>query len=83
MKLLKWLIIFLYQIYTKKCEQTNIKPVGLPLNRDPDNPCPGYEPKKYGRGQFKFDDCEGDGHYLCKNCVHLQKENQNEHNDTI
>lgn len=67
-KLLVWLLKFIYRRLTKICKQQHVKPIGIPLQRDPDNPCDMYEPTK--RGQFAFDDCETDGHYLCRKCVH-------------
>jgi hypothetical protein len=47
------------------------KPVGLPGNRDPENPCVVYEPRPVEPGDFA--DCQGDGHYLCKECCHLDR----------
>lgn len=46
--------------------------VGIPYQRDPENPCDVYEPFKY-RGKLIFHDCESDGHYLCRKCVHLKE----------
>jgi hypothetical protein len=44
------------------------KPVGIPYQRDPDAPCAYYEPVK--RSANCWQDCETDGHYLCKGCFH-------------
>lgn len=46
------------------------KPVGLPHNRDPQNPCDFYEPRP--RTPFAWKDCESDGHYLCQQCCRLK-----------
>ena len=44
------------------------KPVGIPFNRDPGNPCSSYEPRKWKPGDWR--DCMTDGHYLCGECCH-------------
>jgi len=49
--------------------------IGLPRYRDPDNVCDYYEPRKPRLGDFQ--DCNGDGHYLCKVCCHLKKGGSN------
>lgn len=43
--------------------------------RDPDNPCTSFQRGKpeTGRG---FNHCDGDGHYLCKECVHLSDQTE-------
>lgn len=43
-------------------------PCGIPGHRDPDAPCPGYEPRPREMGDWG--DCRGDGHYLCEECCH-------------
>lgn len=43
------------------------KPVGIPGNRDPDNPCGEYSPRPREAADYA---CEGDGHYLCHGCAH-------------
>lgn len=48
------------------------EPVGVPLRRDPSNPCPAYEPRPHRPGDWN--DCETDGHYLCSECCHRAKE---------
>jgi hypothetical protein len=47
------------------------KPVGVPGNRDPDHPCDIYSPRPLRIGDFA--DCQGDGHYLCQECCHLDR----------
>lgn len=44
-------------------------PTGVPFNRDPKSPCSLYEPRDRQPGDYG--DCEGDGHYLCRECCHL------------
>lgn len=48
------------------------KPVGIPGNRDPDNPCRVFEPRPRRPGDFA--DCLGDGHYLCRECCHKDRD---------
>jgi hypothetical protein len=61
----KFITLFAYQRW-ESAEKN--KPVGIPHNRDPENPCEGYAPREKRLGDW--DDCETDGHYLCKNCAH-------------
>lgn len=49
-------------------------PTGLPHMRDPDSRCHVFEPRKQHAGDFA--DCEGDGHYLCKQCCHFKNRNE-------
>lgn len=49
-------------------------PAGLPGHRDPDNRCDVYTPKRVKDAFSHFRDCQGDGHYLCKGCVHRAPE---------
>lgn len=37
--------------------------------RDPEYPCPDFDPSPLGLGALA--ECEGDGHYLCKKCKYL------------
>lgn len=68
----KRIALFLWRIAVRLIEPQRGKVVGLPYNRDPEHPCEYYEPGP--RGQYAFDDCETDGHYLCKKCIHRVKE---------
>lgn len=43
-------------------------PVGIPGNRDPDTPCNSYEPVEWKTPMWN--NCQTDGHYLCKECCH-------------
>lgn len=45
-------------------------PVGIPGMRDPDHKCAGYAPRKRMAGDAS-NECESDGHYLCKECAFL------------
>ena len=47
-----------------------IEPVGIPGRRDPENPCHGFEPRRAGDKDWGH--CQGDGHYLCQECAHLE-----------
>jgi hypothetical protein len=48
------------------------KPLGVPLHRDPLSPCPAYAPRPWKLGDWN--DCETDGHHLCKRCAHRMPE---------
>lgn len=45
-------------------------PTGLPGHRDPENKCPGYQPREIQDSWAWYRDCETDGHYLCVKCIH-------------
>jgi hypothetical protein len=55
--------------YTKIATASPELPDGVPGFRSKDAQCSGYSPRKLKPGDFT--DCEGDGHYLCKECCHL------------
>ena len=57
-----------YLNYARHAKASGVKPVGVPGNRDPENPCPAFEPRKRRIGDWP--DCEADGHYLCAQCCH-------------
>lgn len=42
--------------------------VGQPGGRDPEYPCAMFEP-----GTPAGSDCNTDGHYMCRECVHAPK----------
>jgi len=44
--------------------------VGDPFVRDPDFPCEHFESRPWRPGDFN--DCETDGHYLCRECPHKE-----------
>lgn len=67
-KIYKRLALKFWALWVKAEGEDQKKPVGVPFQRDPDNPCNMYRPLKH---QGYFSECEGDGHYLCKNCVHF------------
>ena len=43
--------------------------VGIPFNRDTQFPCEFFQPCKYGKGKGT---CEGDGHYMCNECIEFE-----------
>ena len=45
----------------------NIHGTGIPGDRDPEAPCDSYDPRRF---TAIFEECIGDGHYLCKQCIH-------------
>jgi hypothetical protein len=69
----RWLALYAYRRWARPGTP---KPVGIPGNRDPDNPCHAYEPRTWRFGDWK--DCRGDGHYLCHECVHREERPQEE-----
>lgn len=64
-----WLKLVLFA--WRKASGPQGKGIGLPLQRDPDAPCEYYAPRKVQHGDFQ--DCDGDGHYLCARCCHFKK----------
>lgn len=62
----RWLALFAYRRWAIKGQP---KPAGVPGNRDPSHPCDYYSPRP--RLLSDFSDCQGDGHYLCRECCHL------------
>jgi len=64
-----WLCRFAYRRLCSKTGYDGKKPVGIPAQRDPDSPCEYYSPKAW-RGDWN--DCCGDGHYLCNECCHYR-----------
>ncbi len=66
-----WLCRFAYRRLCRKVGGEDKRPVGIPAQRDPDNPCESYSPRiKYGGD---WSDCQGDGHYLCNECCHYSE----------
>lgn len=67
-----WRAICLFA-YRRWNNPITVQPVGLPGHRDPESPCDYYTPRP--RHPLDWSErCEGDGHYLCKRCAHLQRE---------
>lgn len=62
------LALFAYRRWATSQEPGGRKPVGVPGNRDPDNPCEHYAPRRLMPGEWN--DCMSDGHYLCRECCH-------------
>jgi hypothetical protein len=60
-----WLCRFAYR---RAKHSFTSHPVGLPGNRDPENECEYYAPRKRHINDAKAV-CETDGHYLCKDCI--------------
>lgn len=52
------------------------EPDGIPLRRSADDPCAGYSPRHFIGGDWLG--CEGDGHYLCRECVHFSGEDEDD-----
>jgi hypothetical protein len=67
-----WLARFAYRRCAVPVKRA---PVGLPLMRDPDARCNSYEPRLWQMGDFR--DCQSDGHYLCRECCHLDPASEN------
>lgn len=62
--------------YRRWCRMGDQHPTGIPGNRDPASPCTAYAPRSKISGDFE--DCLGDGHYLCRECCHLDATAQKE-----
>lgn len=62
---------FAYRRWCRAAGPERRPPVGVPGNRDPDNPCDGYAPRPWMPGDYK--DCQTDGHYLCRLCCHREE----------
>lgn len=62
---------FAYRRYIRRSEDNGVRPVGIPGNRDPQNPCTAFVPSR--ASGFRRD-CEGDGHYLCRECALLRRD---------
>jgi hypothetical protein len=78
MKILIWLGTFFFRLYYRIKPKEAKSIVGIPYQRDPDNVCEAYEPFLLNRAKQYFQDCETDGHYLCKKCCHRKIESPNE-----
>lgn len=72
-----WLTRFAYWRATRKDDwrgnrgRRRFIPVGLPGNRDPENPCSFYDPIKRHPTvllPMEFGPCQTDGHYQCSDC---------------
>jgi hypothetical protein len=73
-----WLLMFAYRRLAKAV----LKPeAGLPLMRDPDSPCNHYAPRDRQAGDWH--DCQGDGHYLCRQCCHFRWRSDHVWNCTV
>lgn len=70
-----WRSICLFA-YRRWATAETVHPIGIPGERDPDNVCGVYAPRKWKIGDFR--DCRGDGHYLCNRCCHLIKKTGND-----
>lgn len=66
--------VFIWKIIVRWVKKSKKNPVGIPYQRDPENPCEWYEPGKHN--QYHFDNCETDGHYLCQKCNHRMLEEE-------
>jgi len=53
---------------------TDQTPNGTPGVRDVRHPCPDYDPRDPELGDVE--ECEGDGHYLCKKCKFRKPEEE-------
>jgi len=53
------------------CLSWEVGGLGIRGIRDPDAPCVDFEPDK---SKLVASECDGDGHYLCRDCVHYSGE---------
>ena len=70
-----WLAVsrFAYRRIRASVEYEDL-PDGVPNVRDVLNPCFVYSPRK--REPQDWSDCQGDGHYLCRECALLSREHE-------
>lgn len=73
-KFWKWLALFAYKQI--KDDPKAIK-YGIPGQRDVDNPCKSYFPGQHEKYRG-FNHCDGDGHYLCKECRFFKLSDESE-----
>lgn len=66
-KFWKWLCLYAYK---KIQTDPQLIKTGIPGIRDIDNPCKSFSPGKMRVSGFMH--CDGDGHYLCKECRYLE-----------
>ena len=78
-KLTKCLALTFWRWYLYFEPQAKKTVVGVPYHRDPNDECRFYEPFK--RSVYGFQDCQGNGHYLCKGCFHYSPEEVEEVNE--
>jgi hypothetical protein len=69
----RWLALFAFRRWSAG-QPPGRKPVGVPGNRDPDHRCDSYAPRKLLPGEWA--DCQSDGHYLCRECCHLDRDRE-------
>jgi len=74
----KWLLTTIAKWCLSRLKNYGKLPVGLPGHRDPDSRCAGYQTKDISDSWARFRDCETDGHYLCKKCIHRIEEKDEE-----
>lgn len=67
----KAVALFAYRRWSKGSPDATM-PVGVPGNRDPEHPCTAYAPRPFELPDWN--DCETDGHYLCRDCVHRKRD---------
>lgn len=73
LKILLGIAKFFWRRAIRFMKKNEIKPVGIPWQRDPENPCEFFEPFKKSPNMWQ--DCETDGHYMCGRCYHNIKNN--------
>lgn len=71
-KFWRWLALFAWRRWQRHFPNDQMIPDGVPGIRDVNNRCPIFEPRKPMRGDLT--DCQGDGHYLCQECCHMDPE---------
>ncbi len=63
-----WVMLFAY----RRAVIVTEVPDGVPTVRSMADPCPAYAPRKSRSGDWQ--NCETDGHYLCRECCHRRLE---------
>lgn len=70
-----WLCRFAFRRLKQRVGYREL-PTGVPFLRDVDNVCYVYSPRERLPGDWA--DCQGDGHYLCRECALLRCDEEQE-----
>lgn len=63
-------------LYRRMRIENDRMPTGVPTIRDPDARCEFYSPRGRLAGSGGWIGCQGDGHYLCRECERFEPEEE-------
>ena len=69
-----WLWLARFAVRRIKPNSYGGLPDGIPGRRSDDSRCPAYIPGPVANGA----DCDGDGHYLCYECINLNRDSSHD-----